>query len=67
MSKKIIIPRADIPNATDSTFYIRFRIVSEDRNRLSAWTPIYEVSSTFVYTGQGVSDIGNIYAMAVVL
>lgn len=60
MSKRVIIPRGDLPNPEGQTFYVRFRIVSQDRNRVSAWTPIFEVTSEYAYvqpTNGFVSDI----------
>lgn len=49
MSKIVIIPREELPNPENQTFYIRFRIISQDRNRISAWSPIFETYSQVVY------------------
>ncbi len=48
MSKKIVIPKESLPNliAGETQCFLRFRIVSEDRNRVSAWTPIFGVTPT---------------------
>jgi hypothetical protein len=46
MSKRIIISAEELTALgldQDSEIYVRFRLVSEDRNRLSAWTPIFEI------------------------
>lgn len=43
--KKIVIPRKDLPpiNSDEGNYVVRFRVVSEDRNRLSHWSPQYLV------------------------
>lgn len=47
MSKKIIITQDELDalGISGPDYYIRFRIISEDRNRISAWTPIFTISS----------------------
>lgn len=41
---KIIIKKADLPPAgAANDFLVRFRIVSEDRNRFSQWSSLYKV------------------------
>ena len=35
--KKIIIPISSLPDPA----FIRYRIISEDRNQVSHWSPIY--------------------------
>jgi len=51
MSKKLLLPRADLPdlNAFTGDFDVRFRITTEDRNRFSYWSPIFSVSPDFTY------------------
>jgi hypothetical protein len=41
--KKYRIPASDMPaiNSIDEGYSVRFRVVSEDRNRTSHWSPIY--------------------------
>jgi hypothetical protein len=47
--KKVIIPKSSLPSVNDSNQHlVRFRIVSDDRNRYSQWSPIYLVSGTSV-------------------
>lgn len=55
MSKKIIIPRESLPAPSSSTglYEIRYRIISEDRNRISAWSPIFTIDSELIYTSTG--------------
>jgi hypothetical protein len=46
MSKKITINKANLPdiNAETGSYDVRFRLISEDRNKLSYWSPIYTVN-----------------------
>jgi hypothetical protein len=42
--KKIIIPRSDIQSlSSDGFYFLRYRIVSEDKTRASHWSQIYPV------------------------
>lgn len=44
VAKNAIIDRASLPPVSaNNTYYARFRVISEDRNRLSHWSPIYSV------------------------
>jgi len=50
MSKKLTITQEQLANlgftvADIQSFNIRFRIISENRNRQSAWTPIFTVEN----------------------
>ena len=53
MSKKLVIPKESLPNLTsnNTALVIRFRIVSTDKNRVSAWTPIYTMIKPQVFVG----------------
>lgn len=43
--KKVIIPKNSLPNVTaDNTYLVRYRIVSEDRNRVSGWSPVFKLA-----------------------
>lgn len=44
--KKVIIKQEDLPafNGIDQNYLVRYRIVSEDKNRTSHWSPYYSVS-----------------------
>jgi len=46
--KKVTIPRVELPaiNANSNSYNIRYRIVSEDRNRFSAWSTIIQVAAS---------------------
>jgi hypothetical protein len=45
--KKVTVFRPELPaiNATSNSYNIRYRIVSEDRNRFSAWSTIAQVAA----------------------
>jgi hypothetical protein len=57
MSKKIVISKTNFPEMSiyDPSYQIRFRIISENRNRFSAWSPIFSVNPevTFVLGAAG--------------
>jgi hypothetical protein len=44
--KKVIIKKQDLPalNGASQNYLVRYRIVSEDRNRASHWSPRYKVN-----------------------
>lgn len=64
--QKVIIPREDLPAVSklsdDSYGYImRYRIISEDQNRFSHWSPIRELSAPAPVPVDGdVAIVGNI-------
>ena len=62
---KIVIPKEKLPNVPDNNnlVYIRFKIVSEDRNRSSAWTPIFVISKPEVYIQLTDTDSSFIFSM----
>lgn len=54
-SKKAIVRYQDLPPvSSDNSYKIRYRIISEDKNRLSHWSPIVEVSALAVTGVDGV-------------
>jgi hypothetical protein len=55
MPKKIIIPRSQLPdiNFITEEYQVRYRITTEDRNRFSAWTPIFGTNPDFDIVPQG--------------
>lgn len=63
--KKVRILKKDLPNYVgnnDELFYqIRYRIVSEDKNRSSHWSPIHKLgsTSTFDEVGFDIEDIAG--------
>ena len=65
--KKVIIKSEDLPplNSDQLGYYMRFRMVSEDRNRLSHWSPTYLLEPNYSFygrTGLPVADENNIVA-----
>jgi hypothetical protein len=48
--KKVVIKKEDLPafNGTEQNYLVRYRIVSEDRNRTSHWSPYYSVTTPTV-------------------
>lgn len=44
---KAIIKKKDLPpiSANDVGYNLRFRLISQDRNRSSFWTPLYTIVS----------------------
>lgn len=45
--KKVIIKKEDLPafNGASQNYLVRYRIVSEDKNRSSHWSPYYSLSN----------------------
>jgi hypothetical protein len=58
---KIVIPVNSLPapSMTNSTYEVRYRVTSEDRNRVSAWTPIFTVDPELQYFVDG--DLSLLY------
>jgi hypothetical protein len=55
MSKKIIIPKENLPdiNVFTKKYGVRFRITTEDRNRFSYWSPIFSIDPGLTYIPSG--------------
>jgi hypothetical protein len=68
MAKKIIIPKGQLPNIISghTQCFLRFRIVSEDKNRVSAWTPIFSVTPTIPYSTQTSTDADNTFRLSLI-
>lgn len=60
MTKRVIIPANELPSliAGETDVFMRFRIVSSDRNRISAWSPIFSATPTVPF----VNDIADLQA-----
>lgn len=57
--KKVVIPKASLPSVNSNNQYIvRFRVVSEDKNRYSEWSP------NFLIDGSSVSTIDSDYIIS---
>lgn len=50
----VTIKRSELPpiNSETESYLIRYRIISNDKNRASYWSPIFEISSTPDFTIQ---------------
>jgi hypothetical protein len=47
--KKVTIPIKDLPAMTaDNKYLVRYRVVSDDRNRISQWSPLYTVKVPYI-------------------
>jgi hypothetical protein len=51
MAKRILISKDKLPelNSLTESYAVRFRLITEDRNKLSYWSPIFSVDPGFVY------------------
>lgn len=51
MTKKVVVPKQTFQDMDiyNPSYQIRYRIVSDDRNRLSAWTPIYSIDPEVIF------------------
>jgi len=49
---KIVIPKSELPalNGDTQSYFVRFRITTEDRNNSSYWSPIFQLSASVGYT-----------------
>lgn len=58
MAKKIVIPKQQFEDMSiySPEYQIRFRIISEDRNSFSSWSPIYQVNPEVTFV-QGTLEI----------
>ena len=44
--KKVVISKAFLPDVTtENQYLVRYRIVSEDKNRVSGWSPIFQLDA----------------------
>lgn len=59
---KVIIPKKDLPpiSANDNGYNIRLRLISQDRNRSSFWTPLYSVSAQASASVTGIVHVVNV-------
>lgn len=48
--KKVIIPKAELPAVfgPENKYVVRYRFVSEDKNRTSHWSPQYKISPLLI-------------------
>lgn len=50
--KRIIIPKGDLPykNAFTDEYFVRYRLISDDRNKFSHWSPVFPIIPQFYYS-----------------
>jgi hypothetical protein len=64
--KKVIINKAALPGVrSDNKYYIRYRIVSEDKNRVSHWSPIHSVDSLAIDDAEGEVSVSGKFTVVV--
>lgn len=64
--KKVVIKKEDLPafNGTTQNYLIRYRIISEDRNRTSHWSPYYSLTTpTIAKVSCSVTVLSNVINM----
>jgi hypothetical protein len=49
--KKAIVPNSDLPiiSTVFDGYAVRYRIISDDKNRTSCWSPIYHIPANYTY------------------
>jgi hypothetical protein len=59
--KKIKIEQDNLPTINSATekYDIRYRVVSEDRNRLSHWSPIVSIDPAYIYVSGNISIVSS--------
>jgi hypothetical protein len=66
--KKAKISKDNLPaiNSLTETYGIRYRVISEDKNRSSSWSPVFEVEPNYTYVpGKiNISSSGGIVSVA---
>jgi hypothetical protein len=60
--KKVVIPKSDLPPVgPDNDYTVRYRLISDDKNRISHWSQLYSILALPVQEVDGeVSVSGNI-------
>jgi hypothetical protein len=52
--KKVIVQNADLPPVDiNGEYFLRYRLISEDRNRVSHWSPIYNINPSYELESSG--------------
>lgn len=67
--KKVTIPNADLPIVNNQVggYAVRYRIVSDDKNRVSHWSPTYYIDALYTYVNGNISTpskAGDIVSVA---
>lgn len=55
--KKVTIPNADLPIVNNQVggYAVRYRIISDDKNRVSHWSPTYYIDADYSYVNGNIS------------
>lgn len=52
--KQLIIPKSQLPPVNDDNeYYLRYKIISDDKNRSSHWSPIFAVAASEIESVSG--------------
>lgn len=52
--QKVIVENSEFPTlSTNGEYSVRYRVVSEDRNRVSHWSPIYNIKADYEFITSG--------------
>jgi hypothetical protein len=66
--KKAVIRAADLPLVSpDNTYIVRFRIVSQDQNRFSHWSPVYNIDAQEIPQGGVNGSIRFVSSLRVII
>jgi hypothetical protein len=57
--KKLRVPASELPplNINNQAFILRYRFVSEDKNRLSHWSPIYTLIPAYTFASGNIEIV----------
>jgi hypothetical protein len=68
MTKRIVIPKENLPDIDSLTesYAVRFRLITEDGNKLSYWSPIFSVNPGFTYVSGEINIAKNAQQVSVV-
>lgn len=52
--QKAIVGNSQLPDlSSDGLYYVRYRVVSEDRNRVSHWSPVHAIDPNYTFVSSG--------------
>ena len=59
--KKAIVPKESLPPVDSETagYVVRYRIISEDKNRLSHWSPIIPLDPQYTYVSGNINIVSS--------
>lgn len=64
--KKVIVNSDRLPGVgSDNKYLVRFRVVSEDRNRFSHWSPIYSVDNLPISSVSGTVNVNGSFTAVI--